>query len=1820
MQYDKIMHSATPFPRLLLLFLLISFTTLPSMANHSTFDNPDFAYPKEVSEDATSALDKALKRGDTDGIVAATLQLSKAGLSISRDNAPTLISKIEQTIAKTPDSVTKAMLYTIEANVYQSYHWPSYSDKSTATPDLSDDISEWSDEQFEQKIHSLVEQSMSYAQKGCMEAKVTDYPRSLRDGNGESKKVLNKVIDVLVYNWTSLDESAFDKAQEIFRQCHKGDTPALLYWQSNHSEIKLEDYLSQQDSEYSWWLLKKVQFDDTKRKHALYKDYLKRFANSIFASEAKHAIELMEQPSASVKSVQTFVPSSEEIAYTLDNSNTGFVKVSLYRVKDSALKRSDNSLRMKDVEHVDSHEHTFTDTIPFNLTQKGAFPAQAYGVYVIMIEGDIQSPFSDYITVTDLDYVRLNDSQSKTRKVLVVDGKTGRPVQDVTVTLQMEKNKRQNIVTLHSDKNGIVTYEPTSSNVTISISKGDDRFHSERFWGNTSAYRDKSGAKSYLRAYTDLAVYRPGDTVQYSAIAYSYDSKTGKGNPLERQKLSVTLSNANGKEIARDSLITNDWGAVNGTFTIPQGDMNGTFYISFRSEDKLSLSTSREIEVAEFKTPTFEIIFTDIKRHYNAGNGDIKISGTAKTYSGVPLAGVEVKLLLNESSLWWMRNSRDLLSQGGSVRTNDKGEWSITYKADTFKDRKFGFFSLSATVTNTAGETHSVSDNFFIGNGSRVIMESEKNLEVSKPCALPLSVETTSTDTTPQVCYTLTDSEGKAALSSEDYTTNTAIDFSAIPSGVYTLKAWIAGEETSEKDKSKCTLTLYRTTDKTYHTDAQYWIAEDAVKPSAKGKAKVLIGCDKSSDSHIYYTLTNGTEITSEGWKTLRAGSLQYISFDVDKSDMPSTLTLYSEKNFQGLMKSIQISPVQKADSLSVEIESFRDKVHSGDCEKWTLRFKRNGKLVEAASLVNVYNKALDAISPYGISFSQPKRDAMSYTFSHSDSYGVTISAQKPIFSRGEFVMITPPDWKYSFERHFSRMYMSPMLMCKNASLSVDEDKMVGYADESSNEGITALADTSLGSAPSASAKSEQYIRTQEVNSALWLPFTLSDKSGANEITFDTPAYNTTWALKILSYTRDLLSDVSEREITASKPIMVQSNLQRFLRRGDKATLNAVVINSTESAQKADITIELFNPLNNSVISTKSESIELEPMGQYPCFISLDVTDSIPALGYRIKAHTEGFSDGEQSIIPVLSDETAVIEAQPFFLTPAQHSLTKRIGDIPQGAKVTLEYCDNPVWYCLTALPSIVEESNLLTATGTAHTLYALLTAKGIASNNPSVKRAIEDWAKRDTTVLSSNLERNPELKITELSKSPFLRDSERETLQMRSIAKLFDDDYSDALIEKCSKRLRELQGEDGAISWISGSTGDLWATYTVLELIGELRQMGYMQDTTILGIAHRGIDFIDKEVIRRYNEQDDKRNYSIFYDYYYVRSLYPEVEMNKTLTTLSDNAVKARTEVWRNLSLTDKAFLSMLLQRKGQTAKAIDVVASIKQFAIDTPDKGTYWDTNDYSWRCSDPVASTTLLLEAINAVTPEDSIIDKVRSWIVYQKQTNAWGGSSMAAHAVHTLLSNDTNWLTNAGTTHIAIAGSKITFDETESRTGYCLRTIEMPQKGDILSIDRSADTQAWGCLYAQYQAPMTEVKAAATNELSIAKNLYRVDSDGKLAEATDVKVGDRLRILLTIKNANDLSYVSIRDERSATLEPVDQLSGNTYFSDGICGYQETKDDVTNIFLYHLPKGTFKIAYDVTVTSEGTYSFGVASVQCQYSPLHTAHSAGTHLSVTK
>ncbi|MBR5101695.1 MAG: hypothetical protein IK092_01045, partial [Muribaculaceae bacterium] len=305
-------------------------------------------------------------------------------------------------------------------------------------------------------------------------------------------------------------------------------------------------------------------------------------------------------------------------------------------------------------------------------------------------------------------------------------------------------------------------------------------------------------------------------------------------------------------------------------------------------------------------------------------------------------------------------------------------------------------------------------------------------------------------------------------------------------------------------------------------------------------------------------------------------------------------------------------------------------------------------------------------------------------------------------------------------------------------------------------------------------------------------------------------------------------------------------------------------------------------------------------------------------------------------------------------------------------------------------------------------------------------------------------------------------------------------------------------------------------------------------------------------------------------------------------------------------------AFYAVTLWRNDKQKDAKNIIESIRQFALVKPELGMYWDNlNAGSWYQPDKVAVTSFILQAFNEIDPRTAEIDQIRKWILLMKQSNDWGSSSLAADAVYSLLATGSEWLERNETPTITLGDKVVEFSKIDRYLGYCRKTVEATP-GDILTIDRTGKSPAWGAVYCQFTAPMTQIEANAIDEMSITKEYYRYNPDGSTSPAEEFCVGDKVRVRTIIKNNKDLDFVTVVDERPSCFEPVDQKSGYRY-ADRAYYYQETKDALTNLFFNWLDKGTHIISYDVYVTAKGEFSAGIATGQCQYAPQITAHSAG-------
>ena len=152
-------------------------------------------------------------------------------------------------------------------------------------------------------------------------------------------------------------------------------------------------------------------------------------------------------------------------------------------------------------------------------------------------------------------------------------------------------------------------------------------------------------------------------------------------------------------------------------------------------------------------------------------------------------------------------------------------------------------------------------------------------------------------------------------------------------------------------------------------------------------------------------------------------------------------------------------------------------------------------------------------------------------------------------------------------------------------------------------------------------------------------------------------------------------------------------------------------------------------------------------------------------------------------------------------------------------------------------------------------------------------------------------------------------------------------------------------------------------------------------------------------------------------------------------------------------------------------------------------------------------------------------------------------------------------------------------------------------------------------AYGSVISRFIRRSDEIKARPCDDLSIEKRITAL-RDGRWQYVDEVRLGEQVRVLLTIKAKRDLEYVTVIDERPASFEPVNQLPGWVW-SDGTGFYRENRDSETRLFIDYMRKGTYQLTVEMTASVAGEFTTGIATIQSQLTPSITAHSAGFRLS---
>ena len=1862
---------------------------------HSSGNNReiDFNYPQDVSKEALTDLDKALKAGNGEQTVDALVRYSIAQSSISQDNMPDIINRIDNVIKKEKRPAYKALLYHLEAIIYQGYRdrYAAWGNRKNPDGKVPDDVSEWDRRQFDLKIIELVDKSLAEP-PALQQVPVTALPDIIKCNQLGATYVPTLFAFLSMKGLELLDDidDTTDQQQRIrydWIALNQGNVPACIYAISmNRTTVRQEQYEQYQDNEHCALLLDHMTWKSEKEKHQALKDYVARFPNSIYTPGVKNTILEIER-----KSVQLSYPnlrsSSDSITVEADVQNVNSFTINVYRVPDNLL--TSYRINRSQLHLVSSHPVKVQGNIPFKVNDiKTVLPPLPYGVYIICPDGDnLGQQISerdlythDMMRVTDIAIIVISRDDHKDR-IAAVDINTGKPLPGVTIktvndaiTVGTTGTDGTLAINSRTDAKGAVL---NFDRMQLTAVKGNDRYGLPTHY---SAIDNRDIAHNTAQVYTDLGVYRPGETIQWGAIVYSQDTKARKA--LAGKTVDVVFMDSNNEPTDTLTMTTDGYGRIEGSFAIPKDRMNGQFAIAV-VENRTSghnryynLLARKSVSVSEYKTPTFEVTFPDSRHNYVAGQ-PVKVTGKAMTYSGMPVQDTEVRLSLiqNEWSWWWwrMHDNNGTHLQDTTVMTDEQGNFSIEFDADLFDENEDYTpgkrcwaqynYCVVATVTTDAGETHEQSTSFIVGMRRGIELGSENNdiYLNDKPVKLPLKYNTTDEEHPDAICtWEVIPIDAKVpVLTGNLNTADPTIDLTTLPSGQYTIKVKILDAEVDEDDAQvESTITIYRKTDKQAPVkDCPLWLSPHEQTVDSRNMGHVTVGVS-TPRAYIYYVASTIDEVLAQGWLTYDKGMHDFTVQLPKVAGKDVTVRFVSFYGTKEWSEHVNLTNPYKAEALKITATAFRDKLVPGSKEHWTFSLTdQNGKPACGAMMLDMFDKAIASIQsnnwqyPWWVPSGYPvyistgfanywrstRADWMAQRYNIPDEAIARLpmlnTYEQPIFG---------DRYSYAFGNRRMMKGARADVMLESAqvkredeiNVNLDEVKPVAYgtADETSYTGsadkrlFTGVTRDLEGRVAGVQVQTVNEtnlnnvtLRESDVKNALWMPLLTSDDKGNVQVEFEAPNFNTTWITQAVAWNEKMTGSTWLAEVLTQKPLMVRSNMPRFLRQGDKATLAATVQNATDVATACDAVIELFDPRSNETYDTRKFNLKLDPSGSQAVTIDWQVPDTIAMVGFRIKAANDRFGDGEQVMVPVLTTISPVIETEPFYIEASQGHFETALPQFPKDARVTLEYCDNPTWYCVLALPTIFSD-NYQVATHAAHSLFALQVAQGVAKAQPQIKEAVTYWKQHnEDSTLVSMLQKNQDLKIGTLLASPWMREADRQTLRMSKLNELFDEAIVKKEYEKIITALQSLQMSDGGFTWFRhpGCRSSVWTTGSVLEILGEIRHMGYLpEDNRVTTMINRALKYYDSENVRLYNEarKHSKEPYGQFTTYAYTRSLFPQVTQDRASADLLKKTVKHMDKNWRKgISLKEKAYYAMTLYRNGYKKTAASIIESIRQFAIVKPNMGMYWDNlqTGHGWWELDKVAYTSTVLQAMNEVDPRQHEIDQVRKWMLLMKQSNDWGSYSLAADAVYSILSTGSQWLDHGETPAITVASQPVNLDKMAQWLGYFRTTLPATTAGNVV-IDRTGQGPAWGAIYSQFKAPMTQIQEKSIDEMSVSKEYYAYAPDGSLHSATSFHVGDKVRIHLVIKASKDMDYVTITDERAACFEPVDQLSGyrsedRTWF------YQETKDTQTNLFISSLSKGTHVIGYDVWVTNPGEFTSGIATIQCQYAPQLSAHSAG-------
>ena len=1418
------------------------------------------------------------------------------------------------------------------------------------------------------------------------------------------------------------------------------------------------------------------------------------------------------------------------------------------------------------------------------------------GAYLMEVTSDNTgiAPQRELFYVSNL-AVMIQQLPDDRHRYVVVNATDGQPIAGAKIELyekdyDVKTGKRKRLVhaRLTTDENGEAYFKNVDGKVLISTN--NDKFTPARdIYLSRTRYYEKKDNETKYQVYTDRALYRPGQKVHVTAINFVNMKGIDAKVPVGRE-LGFQLVNASWKEVEMKKAKIDEYGTASVDFELPKEGQTGMYHVSVNDQ------VNRFFRVEEYKRPTFEITFPKVNEKYNWGD-TVVVKASAKTYAGVPVQGakVEYQVTRRNQLWWWGAGSAGQLVKTDSCVTREDGtfdveiplEASLSGKdeadmSDFMRIARFFNFEVSAIVTDISGESHEGVMSLPLGTKPTILTVN-----------LPKRIEADSLKT---VTFAYRNASGMEIASNlkyridkgewQDAEANAPVSMAVLPSGVHELEA-ICGQDTLQQK-----FTLFSMKDTHPVEPTTEWYYQTAKTFPRDGKPVYIQVGSSENGAHIVYSIIAGNKLLEKGaWEL--GDSIVTLPFTYKEEYASGIVLNYSfvkqGKCYTRMMSIARPLPEKK---LNIAWKTFRNRLTPGQKEEWTLKITTpDGKPAKAQLMSVLYDKSLDQIAPHSWNFSLGFYQSLpncywKHNLTFRSFYLNGVYPTKYYDEKG--LDVDKFDGKFfSYYAYMQAVELSKLERSSGGtveSVRIKKDELVkeeGRVMKTRGSNIILVA----AAAPSADkvfdvveempqfaggfgSDAGQFLDKVQIRenlneTAFFYPALESDNQGNVAINFTLPESVTTWKFMGLAHDKEMRNGCLVDEAVAQKTVMVQPNMPRFLREGDKSTIVVKLFNTSDKKVSGNARMQILDAETQKVVWQKTQGYRIDAEGS--ATVSFDVQGLKEGVYInKVVAAGNGYSDGEQHYLPVLSNRELVVNTLPITLHQKgeqNFDLSKlflnKEGKQAKGAenaKVTVEYTNNPSWLMIKALPSI---------------------------SNPDEEDAISlmsaIYANTITTHIQKHLslEKQPEQNLSQ------------ETIRLQN------------QVEK----LKKLQNADGSFSWWKGMKGSRYMTTSVAEMMVRLNAIAGVQKSTakMLTSAINYLSWKTAQEVREMKKQEEKKQKASPSEqalhYLYILSIDGR-KMKQNQEADKAYLLEKMSKMIGNFTIYGKARAAVVLaknskQNAAYREKAGEYLQSVNEYAVYREEMGRYYDTRKalYSWR-NYKIPTQVSVIEAMQMLKPNDKqTIEELQRWLLMSKRTQVWDTPVNTVDAVYAFMKgNECNWNRKAENAVLKLDGKLLPMPQDSTTLGYV--KTEKAGKASTLSINKKSDYTSWGAVYAEFKQPVSEI-ASLESGIKVSR---------KVENQKKAKVGDKIKVIITITADRDYDFVKIVDKRAACLEPVNQLSGYQW---GMECYVSPKDNTTNFYFDRLSKGKHFVEMEYYVDRKGDYQSGSCTAECTYSP---------------